>query len=61
MQCSMVIIISRSLASQKMLEAVIQVFGDTDRSVLAVNIGTEAGIQGWKGPCFHQVLFPFIL
>lgn len=56
----MVIIISRSLASQKMLEAVI-LLGDTDRSVLAVNIGTEAGIQGWKGPCFDQVLFPFIL
>jgi len=59
MQYSMVIIISTSFASQKMMEAVIEVLGDTDSSVLAVSIGTEAEIQDWKGPCF-QVPSPLI-
>lgn len=61
MWCSMVIIISRSFASQKMLEAVTEVLGDTDSSVLAVNIGAEGGVQDGKGPCFHQVLSSLIL
>lgn len=43
----MVIIISISFASQKMLDAAVEVLADADSSVLTVNIGTEAGIQDW--------------
>lgn len=43
----MVIIISISFASQKILGAAVEVLADTDSSVLTVNIGTEAGIQDW--------------
>lgn len=49
------------LCFSKVLEAVTEVLGDTDSSVLAINVGTEAGIRAWKGPSFHQVPSPLIL
>lgn len=54
----MVIIISRSFASQKVLEAVTEIIDDTDSSVSAVNIETGAGFQDCKVPVFIKTHLP---
>lgn len=46
----MVITISRPFASQKLLEAVIEIIDDADSSVSAVNLETGAGFQDRQVP-----------
>lgn len=54
----MVIIISRSFTSQKVLEAMVEIIDDTDSSASAVNIETRAGFQDCKVPVFIKTHLP---
>lgn len=54
----MVIIISRSFASQKVQEAAIEIIDRTDSSVSAVSIETGAGFQDCNVPVSSRSISP---